>query len=873
MRATRGIALVITLLAALVLLVVVLSVVGTFSVSNQRIAGNKSEELKAQYAAESGAEQSRAVLAEFGDLIASTRVDLSAGDPAVDHLATRLAAFCFGTTSPNPATLKALTEAIRGKNDYSCKVKAEKLKREIADETLPDAELGRRWMPFFLDYIERSTYEAKGIVNVGDSATVYQEKVSRYWGQVLRGTQSALQRIIASDAKQITRYRIATDSNAGIVPTRLAIANGEVKLTFGSLSGNEQIFSIGEVLDRSGKILAKRAVQIGNEGESKLALIIRPPSYAWYAFFFDRQRALYGENMIVFTDQTVIDGPVHANDYLAFEQGSRPWFGGPVSSAGPSTRGGGIRAYWRKTLAGTSGYETPPPGVDGEHWWHLSTSNPEFSVATDALGKALCYDPVAGQEELCENVDRDGDGQPDPPWEYKRDVNWNHAEIKLPGTGAIESLRDQARASGIYVDGSTFCWAPSSIKVKSGDPAPTRCVGKYLRGEGRSKIQLEGKGNEQLIRIELTKITGWKFKRTQPAYWRKHQRCPRPPGGGGGGGGGGSGGGGGGVERLVPIFRWLANALVPHSPLAFAPSAVRAQRWDEDPSGNACRGKRKPKCKKGCTCRYTCIIAKDVYKRETTREYIVFRYTKDDPYLTVVSQQGTMDAVIFSPNPFNGIVVVDPDDFYVSGPNKAKATDPPPPAIAEFAQITLASPKDFHITGDLAYAKPACTKTPHRDINDSDGDGDTEEVIDRCSEKDYKDAADNLLGIYARNIHLNPKGVWNSAGADLTVHAVLMAYNGEIETRHVQYCWRKELGRFKLLGGMIQKNIGPLNWRRKCHGKEKLLGYRSALTYDRRMLEGLAPPGFPRFVEGEWDAELSEVGTGTSGFWRQVPEN
>jgi len=39
------------------------------------------------------------------------------------------------------------------------------------------------------------------------------------------------------------------------------------------------------------------------------------------------------------------------------------------------------------------------------------------------------------------------------------------------------------------------------------------------------------------------------------------------------------------------------------------------------------------------------------------------------------------------------------------------------------------------------------------------------------------------------------------------------------------------------------------------------------------MLKGLAPPGFPRFVEGEWDASLNDVDTGAPGFWRQVPEN
>jgi len=881
MRATRGVALILTLLAALALLVIVVAVVGTFSISNRRIAGNTSLELKAQYAAESGAEQSRAVLAEFSDLLSSTHVDLSAGEPAVDHFASQLAAFCYGDANLSDEVRQNIKDAIRGNNSFSCSVKAIRLRNDLADENLSDADLGERWMPFFYNYIERSVYEAKGIVDSTDSPAVYEEKVNRYWGQVLRGTQSNLQRIVEASTGQTTRYRIASDDNAGFVPTRLEIENGEVQLTFGSLSGKAQILSVGEVISATGDVLAKRVVQLGDEGESGLELVIRAPSYAWYAFFFDRQPSLQPEKMIVFTDQTVIDGPVHANDYLAFEQGARPWFGGPVSSAGPATRGGGIRAYWRDSLNGSGGYETPPEEIDGEHWWDLANANPEFAIATNTLGEPLCYNPDTREEEVCENIDADHDGQPDPPWEFKRDVHWDHAEIELPGTDAVASLRSQAQSGGIYIDGSEFCWAPHKKRVKHGDPAPDQCVNKYLRGEGRGRIRLEANGDEQLIRIDLVKVTGWEFKKTEPAHWWKWRKitCDYPPDDGGGDDDdddGNDGGGGGGVDRLAPIYRWLASRLAPRFSLALVPGATLAKgkRWDEDPSGEACEGLDLPPCDEHCTCEDPiCIIAKDVYQRQTENEHIVLRYTKDDPHLSVLEQHGTMDALSYATGPFNGIIVVDANDFYLTGPEKAKPTDPPPAAIAEFAQITVASSKDIRITGDLAYAKPACNKTPHRDINDEDGDGDTDEVVGRCTKEDYQDAAANLLGVYARDIYLYPRGVWKKTGADLTVHAVLMAYEGKVETWNVKYCSQKEFGRFKLLGGMIQKQIGALNWRRKCNGQERFIGYRSALTYDRRMLEGLAPPGFPHFIEGAWNAELSEARTGAPGFWRQVPEN
>jgi len=651
----------------------------------------------------------------------------------------------------------------------------------------------------------------------------------------------------------------------------MVIGGGEVNLYFGSLSGKERIVSIGEVLDASGRVLARRVVQIGNEGETRLALSIRAPSYAWYAFFFDKQNITNPEHpnprkLIVFTDQTVIDGPVHANDYLAFEKGSRPWFGGPVSSAGPDRRDWGIRAYWRETIANEAGYEVPPSGVDAEHWWDLENTEPEFAIATDALGQKLCYNPLTKVEEVCKNVDADGDGEPDPPWVYKRDVNWDHAEIPLPGTDAIDELTEQAIDGGIFISADEFCYTSTTKRIPVGSPPPEDCVGRYLKGEGRGKITLEADGDTQIIRIDLIKVTGWKFVKTEKPWWQKHQNCP-PSGGGGGGGGGG------GVHRLEPLFRKLGILPPPLAPFAFSPGTVYATSWYVDPTGEACAEATKPTCKEGCTCTYTCIKARDRYDIETAHEYLVLSYSKSDPRLKVVAQEGPMSAVIYNTStPFNGTLVAEPSKFYVRGPNKDDASDSPDPAIAEFAQITVASPYDIHITGDLTYAKPACNKTPHRDIADEDGDGDTDEIIDRCTEEDYQDAAPNLLGIYARNIYLNPKGVWSQEGADLTVHAVLMAYNGKIETKNVSSCWRKELGRFKLLGGLIQKKIGALNWRRKCGGTEKLLGYRTAFAYDQRMLKGLAPPGFPRFVEGRWGADFTEVEAGAPGFWRHVPE-
>jgi len=146
MRKDSGVALVVTLLAAVALLVVVVAIVGTLSLSNRKISTNKSVELEAQYAAESGVEQSAAVLAEFRDLISKAQVDLSAGDPAVEHLIDRLAAFCYGPNPLDETARATMRQAIKGHGDYECDVDTTTLKHDLKDGTLSDADLGKRWM-------------------------------------------------------------------------------------------------------------------------------------------------------------------------------------------------------------------------------------------------------------------------------------------------------------------------------------------------------------------------------------------------------------------------------------------------------------------------------------------------------------------------------------------------------------------------------------------------------------------------------------------------------------------------------------------------------------------------------------------------------
>src|SRR5690606_14873375 len=89
-----------------------------------------------------------------------------------------------------------------------------------------------------------------------------------------------------------------------------------------------------------------------------------------------------------------------------------------------------------------------------------------------------------------------------------------------------------------------------------------------------------------------------------------------------------------------------------------------------------------------------------------------------------------------APVRFNGVIYTDGGVQSLSGPGRSQATDP---ALAEFAQITVAAQGDIRITGDLKYEKPPCTGVPTRE---PDGTV-TPAVCDNLG-------VQNVLGVYSQ---------------------------------------------------------------------------------------------------------------------------
>lgn len=183
-----------------------------------------------------------------------------------------------------------------------------------------------------------------------------------------------------------------------------------------------------------------------------------------------------------------------------------------------------------------------------------------------------------------------------------------------------------------------------------------------------------------------------------------------------------------------------------------------------------------------------------------------------------------------NPVRFNGVIFTEGKVQELLGPGR---TDPnnhasAPPALAEFAQMTVAALGDVRIGNDLKYEIPPCSGVPTRKP-----DGTV--APPTCDNLSVR----NVLGVYSQN-----GNVWISRDAprDLHIHATLMSAKGVVGVENYNSIPAK--GSVYLLGGIIQYYYGAFGTFNSRTG-QPLTGYGRAFTYDRRFLQGLAPPFFP----------------------------
>lgn len=217
---------------------------------------------------------------------------------------------------------------------------------------------------------------------------------------------------------------------------------------------------------------------------------------------------------------------------------------------------------------------------------------------------------------------------------------------------------------------------------------------------------------------------------------------------------------------------------------------------------------------------------------------IRYRYGADNALYRETSFESD-DWTLQQPD-FNGVLFVDGDVRRFEGPDRVPSNssnpDDAPPALASFAQVTLAANRDVRITGDLKYEDDPCTGSA---VRNDDG------TVTRAQCNNVN--AVNVLGVYTQtgDISIGNENSTNAYNAprNVTIDGVLMTSRGVVQVEN----WsigNDPRGTARILGGVIEYNYGAFGMFNSSSG-QMVRGYSRSFTFDRRMGLGLSPPHFP----------------------------
>ncbi|WP_278913539.1 hypothetical protein [Deinococcus wulumuqiensis] len=229
----------------------------------------------------------------------------------------------------------------------------------------------------------------------------------------------------------------------------------------------------------------------------------------------------------------------------------------------------------------------------------------------------------------------------------------------------------------------------------------------------------------------------------------------------------------------------------------------------------------------------------------------VYRYASDRK-LYKKNTRGGWDWV---KDNFNGVVFADgrvgarsftgSKSEGLTGPGR-DGSGRPYPALAPFAQMTVAGSADMYISGDLSMSQTPLT------CDDTDAD-----CIARNKQRT------NVLGLYTQSGDIV---ITESAPSNLNLHAMVMSASGEVTVDNYQSSTYR--GTVQLIGGLVENYYGGFGDRL---GTAYASGYGRDFRYDRRFqdIPGFGPPSYP--VSPVWQAaDAGSVGKRLDDFlWRQ----
>lgn len=809
MRKT-GIALVVTLLIALVLFVAVLAVSSSLGLSSKRAASEQRVSLEAQYAAESGLALAATQLSTMGNEVAKfIKVDSGFELPAsTDWLSLRpyVISFCGATSASLPASQPSPGTIVCSPDPADTPVFLSTSKSDWVDQWADHWRDPGRWSdpaqaPYalFLDHIDPAQYPSG--VSPED-----------FWKHHI-GPQT-VDRTLKTNGSLSTQYTVTY----GFAPYRAEIlADGSLRFIYRALP----TVATGQLL-RSGNEVGLRKLR--QEYTGYLRVDVHPPSFSHYMLFTNYQRAGSdpGSSRVFFYDGTLFDGPVHTNEHFNFT--GAPWFGDSVTSAGckeDHTNAAGDKEcvpgrsvagfnYWDKA-AHKAVFTPPVDPIPG----YMNT-NPDFTTTPDWNAS---YIPLPKNSQAQYTAAKSGGlfiRDDDAISPGKSNVDVVTLSTKTVGGVKYQFVQVSYRVYKGMVDPPPRCVknpAPGGGGGGGGGPTPPpppagpdvlRPVYPFLLAAAQVGTQL---GAPHPLRLALATASS----RIQLAWGARALSCPP------------------GYHEVDPP---------PHKK-----TDRRTYAYRIDPSGKVERNDGS-----GWT----------------------FVQSGFNGVIYVGKEVSTSSGVIGKTGSFllNAAGKAEPDlakwDWYkqhnprTSGPCSYTPTPEGKcvePSIASFAQLTVVG-KNITIMRDLTYEDRPCSTAPERQRDGS--------VIPASCDNA---SAQNVLGVYSDRGFIK---ISNYAPNDMFIDGVLMAAQKSVF--YEGWKTQQPKGYLHLTGGIIQNWYGRFG-RLKPDLTIKN-GYGRKFTYDPRMKSGMAPPFFPKFegsVPWTVDAAVEQsTGGATSGFWKPV---
>ena len=268
----QGVALVVVLLSAMVLVVALLAITSTLALEGQRTTTDQRLTLQAQYAAESGLSRAKSKLSEAEAILKT--LDIHANTRA-NNVSTHAQHFC-GADALSPAP-ESWTPEQRKEGIELCKA-------------APITSKSKERFSLFTAYVPSDAYP-KGT------------SPSQYWLEVFGGGNSVATRL-AADPKTgaETWYR----ASFGLIPRAVRLMGPDNYRFEFAVS---PVMSVGEVRV-NGEVVATRTVGLETPGSFEVS--VERPSFNRYALFRNNTRST-GDDQLFFAGGERFDGPVHTN--------------------------------------------------------------------------------------------------------------------------------------------------------------------------------------------------------------------------------------------------------------------------------------------------------------------------------------------------------------------------------------------------------------------------------------------------------------------------------------------------------------------------------------------------------------------------------